>query len=188
VGLALETHFWEVRCLNKKTDILSRYLKWAINTERLMKERLSRNAVHGSHYTQCLGFLESSYSCMMTTATHRVWQINVSWALISEREFSHVTLKISLGLHEAKVLVCYSFAGDDPPRACTFPREVVPSALGSATFSELVTLECSMEDVRIETCITVQLFSLSFSYLFRVLFSAGSYMDLLSLLHNTPSG
>jgi len=51
-----------------------------------------------------------------------------------------MTVNTGLGLHEANVLVCYWVAGEDSPRVCTFPSEVVPF-LRLETFSELAAFE-----------------------------------------------
>jgi hypothetical protein len=95
---------------------------------------------------------------------HGFWQTNVPWALRPERNCL-VWRWTSLGLHEANVVVRYRVAGDDPPRGCTFPSDVIPSSLGPATLSELVTFDWRLEDICIESCISIQLFSLLVSCL-----------------------
>jgi hypothetical protein len=91
-----------------------------------MKERSSRNEIHGSRYTQPLCRLESSSSCKTKLRHRGFWQTSVPRSKSGE-EMSHMTVNTGLGLHEASVLVCCWVAGDDSPRGCTFPSEVVPS-------------------------------------------------------------
>lgn len=121
-----------------------------------MKERSSGNEIHEA----CR--LESSSSCVTKLRQRGFWQTIVPRCKSGE-ELYQMTVNIGLGLHEANVLVCCCVAGDDSPRGCTFPSEVVPSL--SPETSELVAFEWSMEDVRTESCISIQLFSLSVSCL-----------------------
>jgi len=97
-----------------------------------MKERSSGNEIHEA----CR--LESSSSCVTKLRQRGFWQTIVPRCKSGE-ELYQMTVNIGLGLHEANVLVCCCVAGDDSPRGCTFPSEVVPSL--SPETSELVAFE-----------------------------------------------